>query len=227
MMKRLGQHRECFFKLLFILSLMGGGMTGFMACGEEKVFILPPDKRGSNTEEAKELWLEGWGKQTTHYCNKACGNGQYRARGTFHCNGSRPEEGNKINFNEVYSDNYDINDIEHGKYIAISDQVQEIDKCRKNGECGTPFNNSQCGQWIDIKCTDVAGNCDTSKAPLRAQIVDFCPEVHPDRNNHQGGWVCGDGNTVADISDFIWTYFKVKDDNLKLEFVRCKDKDCF
>jgi hypothetical protein len=167
------------------------------------------------------LWLEGSGKQTTHYCNvkETCPIYYNQGMGphSFHCTS--------------YRSKYDDSSLDKGAYIALSDEVEGVKVCVdkdqnhvKPGEALKPgskcwVNDALCGKQVEISCNPEKGdtNCQNKK-PIIATVVDFCPKNHPDRRAGQSKPHCGDGETVADISERIQEYFRAKDDNLKLTF---------
>lgn len=161
----------------------------------------------------KSLSLVGSGKQTTHYCSalNALPPGQkqwYNANmgpGHFHCRHLNSK------FNDASK--------QTGLYIALSDQIKEINWCDRE-KCYP--NDGFCGKQVKVSCRPERGdqNCNPNAQPLVVTVTDFCPVVHPDRKPGQMPPFCGDGNTVADISDWVWDHFRApqNENNLKLTF---------
>jgi hypothetical protein len=162
----------------------------------------------------KSLSLVGSGKQTTHYCsalnalppNQKQWYNPKMGPGYFSC----------TNYNSKFNDAQK----QTGLYIALSDQIQEINWCN-GSECSVP-NGGFCGKQVRVSCRPERGdqNCNSSAQPLVVTVADFCPVVHPDRKSGQKPPYCGDGQTVADISDWVWDHFRSpgNENNLKLTF---------
>lgn len=192
--------------LSFVLSLL--------ALGCKTVQTTEGGEGGSKVAGAGSgLSLVGSGKQTTHYCSaiNALPPSQkqyYNAQmgpGHFHC--------------RQYNNKYNDASKNTGLYIALSDQIQEINWCN-GSQCYT--NDGYCGKQVKISCNPSKGDqhCNPSAQPLTVTVVDFCPVVHPDRKPGQRPPFCGDGQTVADLSDWVWDHFRApgNENNLKLTF---------
>jgi hypothetical protein len=176
-----------------------------------------PEDAGSGVSSSnnggKTLSLVGSGKQTTHYCSalNALPPNQkqwYNASmgpGHFHCR----------QFNNQFNDAQK----QTGLYIALSDQIKEINWC-DGSKCYT--NDNFCGKQVRVSCRPDKGDqhCNPKAQPLVVTVTDFCPVVHPDRKAGQTPPFCGDGQTVADISDWVWDHFRApgNENNLKLTF---------
>jgi hypothetical protein len=162
----------------------------------------------------KYLSLVGSGKQTTHYCSAL--NALPPNQKQWYNAAMGPGHFSCTQFNSKFNDA----SASTGMYIALSDQIKEINWCN-GSECSQP-NGMYCGKQVKVSCRPERGdqNCNPNSQPLTVTVADFCPAVHPDRKSGQQPPFCGDGQTVADISDWVWAHFRApgNENNLKLTF---------
>jgi hypothetical protein len=213
-------NRKSWHKLSLLSILLTGSLLLLLGCGPDPITDEGPLDERETFGAGSRLRLSDSARQTTHYCNVKSFCPVYHNPGMgpkfFHCNGTNGTPDLRGKFND--------NRFDTAKYIALSDQIEEIKWC-DGAQCYP--NNPICGKKVRISCRPAKGdkNCDPRKKSVIATVTDFCPVRHAQRYSGQTPPFCGDGQTVADLSDQLWNYFRGHnkkgqpiDDNLKLTF---------